>query len=187
MMRILAVVLAWLWPLAIVAEELEEHHPHPGIPWGKVVLSVINFTIFAFVLYRYLWPPISRWVAGRRDAVQTALAKAERARREAEALRAEWQARMDKLAGELEEMLRQAREDIARERDNILSAARQTAETIKRDAERTAEDELRQAREQLRAAVAAQALAIAERMAAQRFTTADQARFVDDFVAEVNR
>src|SRR5690606_29261794 len=117
--------------------------------------------------------------------VANALAQADRARREAEALRAEWQRRLDGLGAELEEMLAQARRDIAVERDQILAAAKRTAESIHRDAQRTAENELRAAREQLRAEIARQALAIAERVAPQRLTAADQQRFVTEFIAEV--
>jgi len=84
-------------------------------------------------------------------------------------------------------MLQQARADIGVERDQILAAARRTAEAIQRDAERTAENEMRQARERLRAEIAHHALAIAERIAPQRLTGDDQARFVHDFVNEVNR
>ncbi len=179
--------LALLVPLAALADEIDEHHPHPGIPWGKLALSAINFALFVYVLRRALWPTLRNWLSERRAAVRTALEQAERARRDAEALRAEWQHRMDTRAGELEIMLQQARADIAVERDRILTAARATAEAITRDAERTAANELRQAREQLRAELAAAALAIAERQAPARFGAADQSRFVDEFVAEVRR
>jgi F0F1-type ATP synthase membrane subunit b/b' len=101
-------------------------------------------------------------------------------------MRAEWQRRLERLGGELEAMLAQARTDIAKERDQILEAARQSAEAIHRDAQRTADNELRSAQEILRAEVAKQALAIAERLAAQRLTAADQQRFVAEFVAQVH-
>jgi F0F1-type ATP synthase membrane subunit b/b' len=84
-------------------------------------------------------------------------------------------------------MLRQARQDIEGERDQILAAARRTAEAIQRDAERTAESELRQARDRLRAEVAQHALHLAERLAPERLTAADQGRFVDEFIDQVRR
>lgn len=187
MNRLAAIALALLAPVAALAEELDEHHPHPGIPWGKLALSVINFALFIYILRRTLWPTLRNWITERHLAVRAALEQAERARRDAEALRVEWQRRMDTLAGELEAMLQQARADSTVERDHILAAARATAEAITRDAERTAENELRQAREQLRAELAAAALAIAERRAPERLGAAEHARFVDEFVAEVSR
>ncbi len=187
-MRVLTILLTVLLPLAAFAQEIEEgaHHA-PGVPWGKVFFSIINFSIFLYILYRALWPAIRNWLLERREHIRAALEKADRARREAEALQAEWQRRLDALGGELEQMLEQARADIAVERDQILAAARRTAEAIQRDAERTAENELRQAREQLRAEVARQALEIATRLAPERLSAPDQTRFVDDFVAGVSR
>lgn len=187
MKRLAAILTLVLLPLAALAQEIDEAHPHPGIPWVKLAFTCFNFAIFAFVLFRFAGPAIRAWVRERHTSVQTALEQAARVRREADALRAEWQQRIDKLAGELEAMLAQARQDIEAERDQILAAARRAAEAIQHDAERTAENELRQAREQLRAEVAAQALAIAERVAPQRLTGADQGRFVDEFVSQVRR
>jgi len=178
---------ALLMPLAAIAQEIEEQHPHPGVPWAKLAFTAINFCIFGAILYRAAGAFVRNSLRERRKRIQAELEQAERVRREAEQLRAEWQRRMDKLAGELEAMLAQARQDIVVERDQILAAARRTAEAIQRDAERTAENELRQARERLRAEVAQQALHIAERLAPAQLTAADQGRFVDEFVSQVRR
>jgi F-type H+-transporting ATPase subunit b len=185
MTRLGSVLVALLWSSAALAQEIEEH-AH-GVPWHKLAFSTINVAIFVYILRRGAWPALRNWAAERRTKVAEALAQADRARREAEALRAEWQRRLDHLGSELESMLAQARQDIALERDQILAAARRAAETIRRDAERTAASELRGAREQLRAEVAAHALAIAERLAPQRLTAADQQRFISEFVEQVEQ
>lgn len=185
--RVLLVALPLLLPVVVLGQEIPEAHHHPGIPWAKLGFTVVNFSIFLYLVLRSAWPTIRNSLAERRDLVRVALEKADRARRDAEALKAEMQQRLQALSGELEGMLQQARADIAVERDQILAAARRTAEAIQRDAERTAENELRQAREQLRAEIAKQALAIATRIAPERLSAADQTRFVDDFVSQVNR
>jgi F-type H+-transporting ATPase subunit b len=187
MKRVIVWASVLLMPLAAVAQEIEETHPHPGVPWAKLAFTAINFSIFAAILYRAAGAFVRNSLHERRDKIRNELEQAERVRREAEQLRAEWQRRMDTLSGELEAMLGQARQDIVVERDQILAAARRTAEAIQRDAERTAENELRQARERLRAEVATQALHIAERLAPTQLTAADQNRFVDEFVGQVRR
>jgi F-type H+-transporting ATPase subunit b len=187
MRRVIAIGSALLVPAIALAAKIEEHASQHGVPWSKLTFSAVNFAIFIYLLRRIAWPTLRHWVAERRARITTALAEAERARREAEALRAEWQRRLDRLDGELQGMLAQARADIAAERDQILAAAQRTAAAIRRDAERTAESEIRQARQLLRAEVATQALAIAERLAAQRLTAADQQRFVTEFVEQVGR
>ena len=192
MKRSVALVLAFLVPAAALAAEAEEHHGGAhGVPWAKLVFSAINLAIFLFIAPRLvqglLGVNVREWLAARRRSVAEALAQADRARQEAEALRAEWQRRLDMLGTELASMLAQARADIAAERDQILAAARKAAEAIRRDAQRTAESEIRNAEEALRAEVAKLALGIAERVAPQRLTSADQHRFVDEFVQQVEQ
>jgi len=188
MRRGIAAALAVLLPAAALAAEGEEH---AGIPWSKLFFSAINLGIFLYLLpyavRGLLGMSLAEWVAERRSRIAGALAQGERAKREAEALRAEWQRRLDSLSGELETMLAQARGDITAERDQILAAARATAEAIRRDAQRTADNEIRTAQEVLRAEVAKQALAIAERLAPQKLTAADQQRFVSEFVEQVGQ
>ena len=175
MSRLLPFLIGVLLPLAALAEEVEEHAGHHAVPWAKLVFSSINFAIFLFLMSKMIGSMNLRGqLAERREKIVEALAQAERAKQEAEALRLEWQRRMENLAAELEVLLQQARADIATERDQILAAA-----------QRTAENEIRSAQEALRAEVAKQALQIAERLAPQRLSAADQQRFVREFVAEV--
>jgi F-type H+-transporting ATPase subunit b len=187
--RLRLAIAVLLVPLAALAEEVPEGHGHPA-PWLKLLFMAINLAIFIriapAVARLLLGVDLWEWAAARREKVATALAEADRAKREAEAMRAEWQRRLDRLGGELEAMLAQARDDIAKERDQILAAARKSAEAIHREAQRTAESELRSAQEVLRAEVAKQALAIAERLAGQHLTAADHQRFVAEFVAQVD-
>jgi F-type H+-transporting ATPase subunit b len=185
--RSMVVLSTLVLPAIALAAETEGHAEHHGVPWLKLTFQVINLSIFVFILRWGAWPTLRNWVAERRAHIATALAEADRAKREAEALRAEWQRRLDQLGAELESMLKQARADIAAERDQILAAARRTAEAIRRDAERTAASEIRSAQETLRAEIAAQALAIAERLATQRLTAADQQRFVTEFTRQLER
>jgi F-type H+-transporting ATPase subunit b len=180
-------LLTLLLPAVLWAADAEAHGAHHGVPWLKLTFQIINLSIFLFILRWGAWPALRNWVAERRAHIATALAEADRAKRDAEALRAEWQRRLDQLGSELESMLKQARADITVERDQILAAARRAAEAIRRDAERTTASEIRSAQAALRAEIAAQALAIAERMAAQRLTSADQQRFVSEFTRQLER
>jgi F-type H+-transporting ATPase subunit b len=190
MRRLSITTTALLLPFAALAAEAPEGHAAHGAPWLKLLFMTINLAIFIriapAVARLLLGVDLWEWAAARRQKVAEALAEADRAKRDAEAMREEWQRRLDRLGGELEAMLTRARADIAVERDQILDAARKSAEAIRRDAQRTAESELRTAQEVLRAEVAKQALAIAERLAAQRLTPADQQRFVAEFVERVD-
>lgn len=185
--RFVAWTLVLLQPALLFAAS-EGHGEHHGMAtWLKLVVMTINAAIFFYLLRSTAWPMMKQWAIERRQGVVTALEKAAIAKREAEDLKRQWSQRLANLDREIEEMRAQAQKQIAVEREQILAASRKLADTIRRDAERAAEQELRNARETLRAEVAAQALRIASRQAPSRIGTADQKRFVDEFIAQVSK
>jgi len=68
--RIAAVVLSALWavlpPLAALADEIPEAAHHTGIPWAKLAFSLVNVSIFFYILRRALWPSLRNYLAERR-------------------------------------------------------------------------------------------------------------------------
>lgn len=179
--RLLSIALAALLPVVALASEAEHPAPH-GVPWLKLLFSAVNVLIFLAVLRSRVWPALRQALRSRRERIIGALEQAGRAKRESERLQAEWRERLANVSAELEAMRQQARADIAAERDQILNAARQVADAIRRDARRTAEQEVRNAEALLRAEVAANALAIARRLAPQRLTAVHQREFISDFM-----
>jgi F-type H+-transporting ATPase subunit b len=194
--RVLASLLWSLVPAVVLAASGEQHveAEHHGIPWSTLAFSFINTAIFLWVFFRYLWPFVCglmgwAWTPAlaeerRRRWIET-LDQAARAKEQAERLRSEWEGRLAALAAEVEGLRTQARAEIARERDQILAAARAAARTIERDAQRSADQEVRQAEAALREEIAAQALAVARRLADERLTAADRDRFVVEFLKQV--
>lgn len=162
-------------------------HGHGGIPWAKLLFSSVNLGIFVAILARFVFPQVRCWVRDRRERVVKELEEAAAAKTEAERLRAEWEKRLEQFEREAEEMREQMKRDAQRERERIVAEAERTADGIRRDAERAAAYELRRAEEQLRARLVDQAIGLAEQEARERWTAADQDRFVADFVQQVRR
>lgn len=178
--------------LALASAAAEHHEPH-GIPWGTLFFSTVNLVIFLLLLPRLLplflktmGLPASRDdLQNRRAEIRNALEQAAKAKQDSERLKEEWEQRLANLAGEIDTLRQQAHREIAAEREQILAAAKQLADVIRKDAQKAAEQEVRSAEARLREEVAAQALAIAHRLAPQRLTRADQERFVGDFIQQV--
>ena len=181
-----ALITVLLPALALGAEGGHHDAPH-GIPWAKLIFSTINLAIFVGILARFVWPGVKASLLSRRTEVIDLLEKAAQAKAESERLQKEWQTRLANLNVELEEMRRQAAADISAERERILDAAKHVAETIQRDAVRAAEQEVRSAEAELRQEVAAQALAVARRLAGERIRPDDQRRFVAEFLEQVRQ
>jgi F-type H+-transporting ATPase subunit b len=150
-----------------------------------LVFPIINFLIFAFILYRYVIPAVQDALRQRREKITLALEEAKRAKEEAERLRKDYEQKLAGLAAEQEKMREQALEAAERERGRIIEEARQMAERVKNEAQQIAQREVEEARRTLRQEVANQAVRMATELLQSRLTQTDHRRFVQDFVTEV--
>ena len=158
---------------------------HEGIPWLTLGFSTFNVILFLLVMRRFALPVVRDFVRDRHARILRDLNAADEARAEALRLKAEWEQRLAHLEESIAGMRDQARQDAERERERILADARRTAERIQRDAEQAAAAELRQIRAELRVELARQAMQQAEKTVRERWTDADQQRFVADFLKQV--
>ena len=110
-----------------------------GVEWEQLIIQVLNFTLIAFILWRYLYTPLIELIEKRREETIKAVAHAERIAtelREAEAKRKEI---LSKAAMEAEEMLAQARTQAKAQAAALLQEAQARAARIVEEAETRAE------------------------------------------------
>ena len=169
--------------VALAAES--GHGEHHAPPISTLILPVINFTIFAGILWRFAWPAIKSALADRQQTVGKQLTESEAALRDAradleaiEALRARSREDGEKLVAEL-------REEAEKQVGALLTAARSMADRIRRDAELLSTQERDRAAKTIRAEVADRVVRRAAELVKQRFGESEQRRAVADFLAEV--
>lgn len=129
-----------------------------------VLAQVLNFVILVLLLKRFLYRPVLRAMAERKQRIEDAMARAKaaerEARRRAEALAAENRA----LADAKERLLAEAREEVRQWRENALEEVRREADGMRR----SREDRLREEREaflnRLKVQVAGQVVRISEKV-----------------------
>jgi F-type H+-transporting ATPase subunit b len=175
-------------PLFVWAAE-EGHGGHAEGDSQLLVLglSAINFLLFVFVLRKYALPAVRESLRKRRETIAQALNEAKKAKEEAEALRREYESKLVGLAAEQENLRKQALETAEREKGRILEEARKMVERARVEAQQIAQREVEEARRLLRKEVAEQATRLATELVRSRLTSADQSRFVQGLVQEVNK
>jgi F-type H+-transporting ATPase subunit b len=149
-----------------------------------VIVSSLNFIVFAVVLYWLFGAPLSRMLAERRARVEEGLRDAEEARKSREAAEQERLAALQEARREANEILTRAQKvaDESRERD--LAATRAELERIRTRATEDLEAEKQRAITELRAEVADLALRAAGRVVGETMTDDRQRRLVNEFLAE---
>jgi len=149
-----------------------------------VIVSSLNFVVFAVILYWLFGKPLSRMLAERRARVEEGLRDAEEARKAREAAESERLAALQEARREANDILTRAQKvaDDSRERD--LAATREEVERIRERATAELEAEKQRALVEIRAEVADLALRAAGRVVGETMTDDRQRRLVDEFIRE---
>ena len=151
-----------------------------------VVVSSLNFIVFAVILYWLFGAPLTRMLAERRERVEQGLRDAEQARQDRERAEADRVAALQEARREANDILTRAQKvaDESRERD--LAAAREEVERVRTRATAELEAEKQRAIGELRAEVADLALRAAGRVVGETMTDDRQRRLVNEFLAETS-
>jgi F-type H+-transporting ATPase subunit b len=151
-----------------------------------VIVSSLNFLVFAAILYWLFGAPISKLLRERRDRVEQGLRDADQARQDRERAEADRLATLQEARREANEILTRSQKvaDESRERD--LAATREELERIRTRASAELEAEKQRAIGELRAEVADLALRAAGRVVGETMTDDRQRRLVNEFLAETS-
>ena len=155
-----------------------------GPSWTMTILGFVNFAIYAYIMYRFAWPPIVKYLQERRAAVVSALEAAALAHAEAEALKAEFEEKLKNVEAEAARARDELMEIARNEADHLLEEAKRSADRIRRDAQLVAHQEVARARRTLQEDAAQLIATIAGQLVSRQLTAADQSRFVQSFLDE---
>lgn len=155
-----------------------------GPSWTLTILGFVNFAIYAYVMYRFAWPPIVKYLKERRASVVSALEAAATAHAEAEALKAEFEAKLKNVEAEAARARDELMEIARTEADHLIAQATRSADRIRRDAQLVADQEIARARRALQEEAAGLIAKIAGDVVSRQLTPGDQSRFVETFLAQ---
>jgi F-type H+-transporting ATPase subunit b len=181
---VLASALVVATPILSLAATGGEEGAHHGPSWTLTILAMVNFAIYAYLMYRFAWPPLVKYLRERRAGVVSSLEAAARAHAEAEALRAEFETKLRNVEAEAARARDELMEIARLEAEHVVEHAKRTAERIRSDARLVADQEVARARRLLQEDAAQLITRVAAELVAKQATPEDQQRFVKDFISE---
>ena len=154
--------------------------------WGLMVWTLITFTIAVYVLVRFAFKPIQKLLDERRQTVQDSMDVAEETRAEAHRLLEEYKATLAKVRTEAEEILERSRTTGEHTKAEIMAAAKAQSERVLTQAHEQIERDTRAALRELKGQIAELTALATEKVTARGLSEDDQARLIDDALAELN-
>jgi len=149
-----------------------------------VIVSSLNFLVFAVLLYVLFGRTVTRMLAERRARIEQGLRDAEQARLDRESAEAERLAALAEARREAKEILDRSQQVAQETRDADIAATRAELERMRERAEEDIEAEKQRAIADLRQEVANLALEAASKVVGESMTDERHRRLVDDFLRE---
>lgn len=154
-----------------------------------VILSeIFAFLIILFVLYRYVWPILSRMANKQQDAIQQKVDDSEQAARNFEQAQRRFESALAEARGEAARIRDNARADAERIREELREQADREVERIRQRGEEQLVAERDQTVRQLQAEVGGLLLQLAERIIVEALSDDERkASTVDRFLDELDQ
>lgn len=171
---------------ALAAEEAHGGEQSGIINLNKTLLiQAVNFLILITVLYKFLFKPLTQFLATRADGIKRSLEEAKMAKEAAAQAQKEYEAQILATRREAAAMRESAIREVEEERQRLLKASREEAARLVTEAKAQIEQEVKRAKIELREEVVGLSVGIAERVIARSLTADDHRRLAEQVVAEI--
>jgi F-type H+-transporting ATPase subunit b len=168
--------------VALAAEEATQSGLQINLFW--VIVSSLNFIVFATLLYWLFGAPLTKMLTERRARVEQGQRDAEQARRDRESAEAERVAALQEARREASEIISRAQKVAQDSRDTDIAATKAELERLRERAAADIDAEKQRAITELRTEVTDLALRAAGRVVGETISTDRERRLVEEFLAE---
>jgi F-type H+-transporting ATPase subunit b len=170
----------------LLAQEATEEAPPPIFPaTNELIWGTIAFLILLFLMYRTVFPSVTKALADRRANIEGKLEQAEKDREEAEQLLEQYRRRLRDAQDETQRILEEARGNAERVRRDLLAKAEADAGRELDRARQAIRSERDQAIRQLRNEVGTLAVELATRVVGDSLDRDRQLRLVDQYIDDL--
>ena len=149
------------------------------------LFKLVNTLIVVGILYKVAFNPIKNFLKDRREGIRKALEEARAAREEAEKQLAEQRSKVADLEAELMRVRDQGKKERAAMQERLEKEQENQAQRLLEQTRTTIELEATKARAELQNQAASLALNLAEEMLKKELGEADQERFVENYLANI--
>lgn len=154
---------------------------------GQIIWTLINFSIFVFIIGKYGWRPMMNGLAAREKAIHDAIQGAEDANAHANAILKENKENIAKAQAEMMSIVR----DGKTQSEALVRRAAEEASAIKlqkvKEAERDIDRQKEEAIKEIREEVSNMVVTATEKLIGRTLQTEDHKHIVENYVNELSK
>lgn len=151
----------------------------------SILVSLANLLIMFLILKRFLFKPVQKMMAARKQQVDQIYQDAKENRDSAINMKQEYEARLATAREEADGLVRNAVQTAQRKGDAIVAEANSQASHLKQKAEQEIAQEKRQMLQDVRGEISDIAVSIASKVVEREVKKQDYDGFVDEFIKNV--
>ncbi len=152
----------------------------------QILISFANLAILTWIVKKFLFKPVKKMMDQRRETIDSAYARADRAEAEAEEHRKNYAAAMAAAKQTADHMIGEASRLAERRGNEIESEARARAQEIRAQAEADAQLERKKAEEDIRREIADVSAQLTEKLLEREIRPEDHRELIDSFLQELD-
>lgn len=151
----------------------------------SILVSLANLLIMFLILKRFLFKPVQKMMAARKQQVDQIYQEAKENRDSAINMKQEYEARLAAAREEADGLVRNAVQTAQRKGDAIVAEANSQASHLKQKAEQEIAQEKKQMLQDVRGEISDIAVSIASKVVEREVKKQDYDGFVDEFIKNV--
>lgn len=151
----------------------------------SILVSLANLLIMFLILKRFLFKPVQKMMAARKQQVDQIYQDAKENRDSAINMKQEYEARLATAREEADGLVRNAVQTAQRKGDAIVAEANSQASHLKQKAEQEIAQEKKQMLQDVRGEISDIAVSIASKVVEREVKKQDYDAFVDEFIKNV--
>jgi F-type H+-transporting ATPase subunit b len=149
------------------------------------VFQIVNTLILYLVLKKFLFVPVTEFIQGRQDEIQSSYDDAEKTNEEAEKLKSQYENKLDKVEEEKQEILIAAKKKADEQGSEIIKESKEQAAKLKEKAEQEIEIEKKKAINDVKDDISSMVIMAASKVLENEVDESRNKKLVDDFIKEV--
>ncbi len=151
----------------------------------QILISLLNLVLLFLILKKFLFKPVKKMLAKRKEDLDAQYENAQKAEDEAEEHRQKWEEKLQTADDQANEIIEKATENAKRHGERIVEEAQDKAEGIIRVAKNEADLERRKAKEDVKREIVEVSGALAEKMLEREINTQDHHALIESFIEEI--